>query len=196
MKNSKKISRKIASAISLFVLFVCWSNALFAQSTCPSGITITNSNPCFTISATCVTNGGTCNDGGCGPNPNAIQYCVSCVDVTVTSICNDLPIHFEIFSTSSEDCHTVCSPSGDFTMLAGGCAPSSTKCSYCDPRDIDYAGNSGNGLQYGHTATFRICHRYDTPTYVPETYHIYLPSHGCGTPPTTCDNTNAAVITF
>jgi len=195
MKNTElNFKKAIVLAIPFSALFALCSSNLFAQP--PSGtITINNNNPCFVISASWVTDGSKCVTNQCGPDPGDVSYCDACVDITITAECPTLyPIYFYIHSESTEDCHSVCSPSGDFSILSTGCNPDNdSKCSYCDPREIQYLGNSGNGLPYTHSATFRICHRTDSP-YTQQTYNIYLPSGSCvGSP---CNNANPATIAF
>ncbi|MEI8134488.1 MAG: hypothetical protein WCH46_05335 [bacterium] len=179
MKNLNSKLKGIALAVSIFAMCACSGLSLFAQPT------ISQQSNCFTISAVAAQDSNGCSgDGMCGPNANNVKHCQACIIVT---LCMDkctgiLPTKFQVSSVSSTDCHSICSADADVAILDGNCADGvicttgggcSKKCSYCDPRELGYTGNSGNGLADNGCLSFRICHRYDSP-YVQQTYHIKI----------------------
>lgn len=172
----------IAFAIPLFLLLACCS-AVFAQPV------IVNSN-CFTILNDTGTNicstTSTC-DIDPSPNGTDMHLCERCHTFRiVTDKCTGLnPSTFTVVSSSSTDCHSVCSP-GDFNIddLPSG-FPGST-CSWYNPRIMRYVGSGG--IPDLTTVRFTICHAANTS----QTYTISLP------PGTKCNGIDCtgATITF
>lgn len=164
MKYSTFTSKGIAVAISFFAIFTCFTNSINAQA--PE----TTNSSCFSVSAVRVTDGTQCNTSECGPNPFATHQCDKCVDVTITcDRCPGLkPTTFIIRSISNSECHSVCSPTLDFSNSTEDRGPN---CSWNNPRTLYY--NNINGIPDGNSATFRICYSSVQP---PQTYHIQLPA--------------------
>ncbi len=160
MKNSKIQTKVIALAISFIVLITCFNSSIYGQ--------IISQSHCFTIKAVAVT-GSECATNTCG-NPGA--QCSQCIDVTITSdLCTGLnPTAFTVSSNSSSECHSICSPTNDFSV-------SYETCSWTNPRTI-YC----TAIADGHSATFRICHV--VPGF---TYTICLPSPTYCPYPRVCD---------
>jgi hypothetical protein len=107
MKNSRLTIKGIALAVSIFVLFACYSNLVLAQS-------IYQQADCFTLVSV------TSESSGCG-----VSYSTSdctdgcsgrCIDVTIES-CNsyEYPISFQITSLAGK-CFTICSPTADYYL--------------------------------------------------------------------------------
>src|SRR6185295_961233 len=95
-------------------------------------------SPCFSVTATYVTDtsvSGRCNNGACRTNPVDIIPCNNCVDVTICmDSCSGLNLkQFGIVSSSSTDCHSVCSPTGDFLYNTD---PTGSTCSWYNARVI------------------------------------------------------------
>ncbi len=110
MKNSKINSKGIASAISFVVFFIYCNITVHAQ-------TIVTQSHCFTASAVSISGSAGCNTGECGHDGWPTVGCGTCIKVTITSNkCAGLhPNTFTVTSNASDDCHSVCSPNGDFT---------------------------------------------------------------------------------
>jgi hypothetical protein len=169
MKNSRFNQLKgIALAVSVFLLCIGFNSSVFAQ---------VQSN-CFTISVD--TTSLVCEQGDCG-TPS--QHCTECRKITIThDKCAGLVItDLVIISKADDDCHTVCSPSGNFTLTSG-----TAVCSWANPRVLTHS--SSGGISWLGTATFMICHTAGGA----QSYKISLPSG------TTCGGTTCtdAEVTF
>lgn len=117
-------------------------------------------SPCWTTSVTVVnhsTDSVICATGTCG-NPSF--QCGRCLDVTICSDkCAGLnPTSFTITSSgnNSADCHSICSPTGQFLNSGMDVGPA---CSWATPRTMLVA-NVG-GIPDGQCIKFRICHVQD-----------------------------------
>ena len=143
----------IALAVSVFMVCACWVSTSFAQYPQVS----TQSN-CFTTSVSAVTDGSKCDPSSldiCGSSPSDEETCYICADVTIClDKCSGIsPTKIRIESVSSTDCHSVCSPTGDFNSNYPN-DPGYT-CSWNNPRDLIYA--TAGGIPDNGCASFRIC---------------------------------------
>jgi hypothetical protein len=144
------VSRGMLLAIPFFLLLAFWSSLLYAQ---PS---VTQQSDCFTVTVSGAHSTTSCSSNTCGTPSAGCQS--DCITVTIKSDqCTGLdPTTFTVSSGVNNECHDVCSPSGDFTS-------SYDHCSWSTPTTITY--NNVNGIQDGHSATFQICHVSDGQTY-------------------------------
>jgi hypothetical protein len=143
----KNLTNKLISAAILCFLFLASCSGLFAQ------ITTTNSD-CFTVSAVAVSN-GSCNTTVCGNNLQT-HVCDACVDVTICIPSSGCGVHITgltITSSSTTDCHSVCTPTTDFVNDPND--PVGQNCSWSDPRTL--IATKVGGFIHGDCATFRIC---------------------------------------
>ena len=165
MNNSKTNKKRISFAISFLVLFSFCSNIMLAQS-------VTQTSNCFSISVVGVTDGTQCScTNTCGTNPYDGQQCTICVDVTICmDSCSGInPSAFTVTSESSTDCHTVCSPTGDFTNCAT-CGEVGDLCSWSNPRTM--LSTHAGGVADNTCVHFRIC-RNSTGTDAPPAHQTY-----------------------
>ncbi len=153
------------------MLFTCCSNLLHAQ-------TLTVSPTCFGISVAPIPDPPLprCNSGVCEAGTNSGNNCSRCFDVTISGCGDELPQSFQI---TSNECFSICSPTGDFTLgsySAGVCNNT--------PKQIVWKNATGsadcpippcpcNGMLSTDHATFRICGSGN------QTFHIALIYH-CG----------------
>ncbi len=149
MRNSliNQCFKGIALAISFFVLFACCHNTIYAQR-------VTTLSPCFTVTITSVAAGAGCNTGVCGHEGWTPVGCSDCFKVTIKSDkCAGLnPNTFTVTSSATNDCHSVCSPNGDFTNDTHDPGAS---CSWYNPRTLYYKNIAG--IPDNSVASFIIC---------------------------------------
>ena len=154
MTNSMFNFKGIALAISFIVFFSYCSSSLFSQ-------TVTQQSDCFGTRVTAVTDGTRCNTNTndlCGHNAFDEDVCAACVDVTICmDSCSGIdPTEISVSSESLYDCHSVCSPNGDFHNCSD-CLPGDRHdtCGYFQERVLVY--NGMGGIPDNHCASFRIC---------------------------------------
>jgi hypothetical protein len=181
MKNSKLITRGIALAVSVFILFACCGNAVFGQTpetpgpSCFSVYHIGLVNPfllpCYYSNQLlkCAND----QDGGLDNGDD----CSNCFLVTLESCDNaEYPASFQI---SSDICFSICAPWGDFCI-------DESVASVCDPSTKQFVWKNSctppcNGMTSSDLGSIQICTPY-TPsgtTPAPHAFHISLLAH-CG----------------
>lgn len=189
MKNFKRCIKGMVLAISIFVLFAFSDNSTIAQ-------VITTAPTCFTLSIALVA-GSACNTDVCAGGTNSGNNCDICFTVTIGGKCAELPQSFQI---TSDECFSICSPSGDFTLgtHSGGVCDNAAK-------QIVWKNASGGcaippcnppvppnppcvGMSNTDQGTFRIC-----GSGAHQVFHIALVSHCMSLCSTPCTD---AVITL
>ena len=145
IKSIKQTTTTLVVYVVL-VLLLCISQVA-AQTICtsPSG---------WTISIVRTTDGIKCGTNGC--NSGQPQHnCDSCFEVTITNVSCNQPIDYVTISSNgnnSDDCHSTCSPNGDFTPEP---TPDPTICSWHTP-SILYVTNP-SGIITLASGKFRVC---------------------------------------
>lgn len=180
MKNLTSITKGIAVIVVLNIFLV--TNTSFGQIT-SSGIG--TQSDCFTLSIVNI-NLSSCENENCPAGVNDGNKCDHCFDVDVSS-CTNQNEQACSFEVSSNDCFSICSPSGDF-WLSGYSGP---HCNNANKQFVWHLASSYptcTGMATTDHGVIRIC-----GSGFPQTFHMRLVGH-CGTLCTTPNPCNDAIL--